>query len=171
MLAGVPTGTSTSGSVLGGAREEGVAREHPGPRRAAEHDDVAHLRHGVADARQQPGLLGVGIHHRRVGVADDVGGLVRGEAVVERHHHRADLGQRVGHAQHAGRVWPAPDHLLARLHAETQQHVGEPVGLPVQLAPRPRGDGGARPVIDHRRLVTEGDGVVGQIGPDDGHQR
>ena len=67
----------------------------------------------AADPLEQRRELGVDVDRRRVAVVDDVGGLLVGQSIVERHGGRADLARGVDHLDEAGRVLPAPHDLVA----------------------------------------------------------
>ena len=90
---------------------------------------MLHLRRVRPHLREVRGELGVGVDGDGVAVVDDVGRLFGREPVVQRHRRDAGLARGVHHAHHAGRVHAAPEHRLARSHAECVQRVAEPVRL------------------------------------------
>jgi hypothetical protein len=66
-------------------------------------------------------VFGVDIDEHGIGVIDDVGSLVRGQAVVQRHHGRTELRVRVHRAHDAWRVQAAPHETLPGLEAELEE--------------------------------------------------
>src|SRR5580700_9121231 len=92
-------------------------------------------------------------------MTDDVPGLLRGQPVVQRDGHAADLAGRAHDGDDLQRVRAAPDDLLARPGTERQQRVGDPVRLRLKLGIRPLDDAVAAPVVDDGKLVRLSLGV------------
>ena len=106
-----------------------------------------------ADAGEQRGELGIDEHDRGVAVVDDVGGLVVGQPVVDRHRRGPDLAGRVHRLDDAGRVLAAPCDLAARVGAEIGEHVRQLVRPGLEFGVRALPHVAASPVVDDGDLV------------------
>jgi hypothetical protein len=151
-----------------GARHELVAVGHALRRVAVEDEQVGDLRDRLADPGEHRSELGIDAHGRRVAVIDDVGRLLVGESVVERHGDGTDLARGVDHLDDPDGVLSAPDDLLAGPHSETSQDVCQAVGTVFELGPRTGPDVAVPAVVDDGRCVAGGGGVAGeQVGHGD----
>jgi hypothetical protein len=112
-----------------------------------------HVRQLAADALEQRRELGVDEDDRGVAVVGDVGRLLVGEAVVERHRRRTELAGRVHHHDDARGVLAAPHDLGVLADADVAEHVGEPVRFALELRVRQRADVDAEAVVDDGELV------------------
>ena len=145
-----------------GGLDERIDRDHAAGRLAVEHEHVSDLGNLVADPGEQGRVVGVDVHDTGVAVVDDVGGLLVGEAVVERHGGRPDLAGGVDHLDDADRVLTTPDDLLATLRSVVEEDVGEPVGTVLQLGVGQDPDIAVAAVVDHGGLVGLVRSVSGQ---------
>ncbi len=157
---GVDHRAAQSGRLSHGVRPPGgdEVRHVRGPRAplATEQHDVPQPRRAGADPLQHRDEGVAGKHRDRVGVVQDVGDLLGGEAVIHGHRDEAERAGGGGGQQHLERVVRVEHHVLAGHEAEIAQGVGQAVARLVVLVP-------GEPVVavDHRHLVGLGLGVPG----------
>jgi hypothetical protein len=134
-----------------------------------EDEEVLHLRHVRLDPLEHRCELGIDVHDGCIAVIGDVRRLLVAQPVVERHCGDAELARRVDHHHEADRVLAAPHDLGVSGHdAEAEQHVGEPVGLFVQLCVGELVDLARRAIVDDSELVALNERVGGEeIGHED----
>ena len=88
---------------------------------AFQRDEVLDVRHLPPDAIHRLEIIRVRAHHARAAVVDDVGEVVGGQAVVDRHDDRADLRHGIEGFELRVRVRRDVGHAIALAHAEPLQ--------------------------------------------------
>jgi hypothetical protein len=120
------------------AQHEVLERLRPGATLRAHRDPAPHAGGRGADALGHGQERLADEDRRRVGVLEDVGHLLGGEAVVHRHRDGAEGAEGGGGDDVVGRVLGVDDRVLPRAHAEGRQGVCEPVPHMEKLSPRQR---------------------------------
>ena len=151
------------GRRLDGAGRLGVQqrleRLHVPAGLAVEHQHVGHPGRLGADGLEQLDVFGVDEADLGVGVVCDVRRLFRGQPVVERHRHGADLARRVAAGHRPERIVAAPQHPVAGFDAVVQEHPGQAVGVGFELGEAPLEHRAVGTVVDERGFVLQ---IVGK---------
>ena len=167
--AGVDHGRTAAGGLrdlgLGprGVRNRDIGIDHPRRHVAVEDQEVLDLGQRATDAFEHGRELRVDVHDRRIAVIGDVRRFLVAEPIVQRHRSDPDLARCIDQHNNSGRVLAAPHDLgVAGAGAELHQHVGQAVGLFVELPVRHGGDGSVGVVVDHGQLAGLRDRVCGE---------
>jgi hypothetical protein len=132
----VPLGELARQRFAGRARQR--LEVEPVVRRAVERDPAPHAAALRARARQRGTRAAVGDHRGRGAVVDDAGDLVLVQPPVDRHAHRAELGQREVRLDVLDAVARHHGDALAAREAQLLEPARDPTATPRELAERAR---------------------------------